>query len=319
MVVNKTAWLFPGQGSQSVGMGWDLCQRFPAAAAILDSACELSGLPLKEYCWQGPEDELSRSEAVQPALVAIELGCIALLRDGGFRPDAVAGHSLGEFAGIHAAGVLTAEETLALVVERGRLMAWASQQVPGGMIAAKRLDVDQIEEIAASLRPRRTIVVANRNSPAQVILSGELDALEEAGRLIAARGGEAVRLKVSGPWHSPLLEEAAARFHAALAGVRFRPPKVPVLLNVTATAETDPAAIREAMGRQITSPVLWHAIVRRMIDELGVRSFVEVGPGKVLRGLLRQIWPDEKQYTICGVDSPRGRERLAQGQRGQAP
>jgi len=187
------------------------------------------------------------------------------------------------------------------------------------MIAAKRLDVDQIEEIAASLRPRRTIVVANRNSPAQVILSGELDALEEAGRLIAARRGEAVRLKVSGPWHSPLLEEAAARFHAALAGVRFRPPEVPVLLNVTATAETDPAAIREAMGRQITSPVLWHAIVRRMIDELGVRSFVEVGPGKVLRGLLRQIWPDEKQYTICGVDSPRGRERLAQGQRGQTP
>jgi len=132
MVVNKTAWLFPGQGSQSVGTGWDLCQRFPAADAILDSACDLSGLPLKEYCWQGPEDELSRSEVVQPALVAIELGCIALLRDGGFRPDAVGGHSLGEFAVLHAAGVLTAEETLALVVERGRLMAWASQQVPGG-------------------------------------------------------------------------------------------------------------------------------------------------------------------------------------------
>jgi [acyl-carrier-protein] S-malonyltransferase len=316
---NKTAWLCPGQGSQFVGMGRDLCQQFPAADRIMDLACEVSGLPLKDFCWQGPEEELSRSEVLQPALVALELGCIALLRDGRFHPDVVAGHSLGEFAALHAAGVLTAEETLALVVERGRLMAWASQQIPGGMIAVKRLDSDQIEEIAASLRPRRTIVVANLNSPAQVVLSGELEALEEAGRLIAARGGQAVRLNVSGPWHSPLLEEAAARFRAALAEVRFRPPEVPVLLNVTATAVTDPEAIRETMGRQITSPVRWHAIVRTMIDVLGVRLFVEVGPGKVLRGLLRQIWPDEKQYAICGVESSRGLERLVHFSFGGVP
>ena len=316
MNAEKTAWLFPGQGSQSVGMGRDLCNQFPAADQILERASALSGLPLKQICWQGPDDLLSRSEVLQPALVAVELGCIALLRDAGLRPDVIAGHSLGEFPALQAAGVLGVEETLSLVVERGRLMAGASERTPGGMISVKKLDPDQLESIAESLRPRSTVVVANINSPTQIILSGEWTGLEEAEKLIAARGGQTTRLNVSGPWHSPLLEAAAEKFRAALARVRFHAPEVPILLNVTGVLESDPDRIQELMGRQMTSPVQWQRIVRGQIDDSGVRTFIEVGPGKVLRGLLRQIWPDEKQYTVRGVDSPRGLERLAQARQG---
>jgi [acyl-carrier-protein] S-malonyltransferase len=318
MATHKTAWLFPGQGSQSVGMGRDLCKEFPLADGILELAGQRSGLPLKEYCWQGPDESLSRTDILQPALTAVCLGCAALLRHAGYRPDMVAGHSLGEFPALHAAGVLSDEDTLRLVIERGRLMLRAAEAAPGGMIAVKKLTAEQADEVAAAARTRGAVVVANYNSPAQVVLSGEAAALAEAEKLVVARGGEPVRLRVSGPWHSPLMEQAAASFRAVIEQVTFRPPETPIYLNTKGAPESDPQAIREAMCRQIASPVYWSQSIQGMIQD-GVKYFVEVGPGKVLRGLLRQIWPDEKAYTVRGVDKPRSLENLAQDKARLAP
>lgn len=309
MTTTKTAWLFPGQGSQTVGMGRDLCQEFPAADQVLEQASQMSGLPLKEYCWQGPEEILSRTDVLQPALTAVCLGGIALLREGGFRPDVVAGHSLGEFPALHAAGVLSVEDTLRLVVERGRLMLEASQAVPGGMIAVKKLTADKVEEVAAAARSRGVVVVANYNSPAQIVLSGDPAGLAEAEKLIVAQGGEPVRLRVSGPWHSPMMEKAADAFRAVIERAAFQAPHTPIYLNTLGRPETDPQQLREEMCKQIASPVRWVQIIQGMMAE-GVNYFVEVGPGKVLRGLMRQIWPEEKAYTVRGVDKRKSLDNL---------
>ena len=310
MATHKTAWLFPGQGSQTVGMGRELCRDFAPADQILDLAAGMSGLPLKQYCWQGPDETLSRTDILQPALNAVSLGCVALLQNAGYRPDIVAGHSLGEFPALHAAGVLSAEDSLKLVIERGRLMMAAAEAAPGTMTAVKKLTADDVEQIVQAAQAHGRVVVANYNSPAQIVLSGEVAALAEAEKLVIARGGEPVRLRVSGAWHSPLMEKAAASFRSVIEQVPFRRPTSGIYLNTKGAPETDPEAIRESLCRQITSPVFWVQSVQGMIAE-GVRSFVEVGPGKVLRGLLRQIWPDEKAYTVRGVDRPKSLENLA--------
>jgi [acyl-carrier-protein] S-malonyltransferase len=304
------AWLFPGQGSQAVGMGWDLCRKFSPAEEIFDLAEDLSELPLKEASWRGPEDLLRQTEILQPALAAVSLGCVALLQDAGHRPAAVAGHSLGEFAALHAAGVLSVGDTLRLVIMRGRLMAEAASQTPGGMIAVKRLDVETVEAAVAELGPEGGVTVANYNAPTQIVLSGESQGLLAVTPLLQARGGEVVTLRVSGAWHSPLMNNAAARFAELLADTDFLPALVPVHLNALGYAETDPDRIKESMILQMTRPVHWCPIIEGM-QKAGIKHFFEVGPGKVLRSLLRQILPDERGYTIAGIDGPKGLERQA--------
>lgn len=306
----RAAWLFPGQGSQYVGMGWDLLRQFPPAAAIMAQASEIAGNDLQKLCLLGPDQELTRTDNLQPAVTAINLGCARLLEDAGQAPHCVAGHSLGEFSALHAAGVLSLEDVLTLVVERGRLMHEAAQATVGGMLAVKELTAAQVEAVAAQLQQERhTVAVANYNAPRQTVLSGERDAMRAAQALIAHQGGRAVPLNVSGAWHSTLMREAAERFSAALDRATFHAPRLPLFLNVTGEIGEDVATIQSALRRQMQSPVRWSASVAGML-EMGVETFIEVGPGKVLRGLLQSIAPAGSSYRPVGIESPRSLKLL---------
>ncbi|HRE55917.1 MAG TPA: ACP S-malonyltransferase [Candidatus Competibacter sp.] len=315
MSETRVAWLFPGQGSQYVGMGWELLRQFPAAAEIVARASEIAGKDLETLCLRGPDQALTRTDNLQPAITAINLGCARLLEEAGHRPDCVAGHSLGEFSALHVAGVLSLEDVLTLVTERGRLMHEASQTTVGGMVAVKGLAVAQIEEIAAQLQERYMLAIANYNAPQQTVLSGDRDAISEIQALVSAREGKAVALNVSGAWHSPLMRQAAERFAAALERVAFHPPRLPVFLNVTGAASEDVATIKSALQQQILSPVRWSASIDGML-EIGIRTFVEVGPGKVLRGLLQSIAPAGPACRVVGVESPQSLRFLDGARRG---
>ena len=253
--VHLTAWLFPGQGSQFVGMGRDLTSAFAPAREILAAASAIAGVDLAAIIERGPEPLLTRTDHLQPALTAINIGCCRLLEAEGFRPDAVAGHSLGEFAALYAARVLTLEDTLRLVVERGRLMHAAASTLTGGMLAVKDLDAAVVEGVVAQLSTHNGVGIANYNSPRQIAISGELESLTLAATMLTARGGRVVRLNVSGPWHSPLLADASERFVEVLRAVAFHPARVPVVLNVSGAAATDAVAIRSAMERQLCATV----------------------------------------------------------------
>lgn len=303
------AWIFPGQGSQSVGMGWNLCAEFPRTVEILDEAAALSGFPLREICLRGPEATLTRTDVLQPALAAVSLACVELLRDRGHHPAAVAGHSLGEFAALYAAGVLSLADTLRLVAVRGRLMHRASLESPGGMIAVKGLPASAALEIVDRVGHDR-IGAANFNSPDETVLSGSLAAIAAATALIAARGGRAIPLNVSGAWHSPAMHSIVNEFTAAVHAARFSTPGAPLYMNATARMQADPQTIRTLLIRQLTSPVLWYPTVQR-IAQGGVDTWIEVGPGRVLRGLLRRILPDTT-YAVHGVATPRQVEAMGE-------
>ena len=305
----NTAWIFPGQGSQSVGMGWDLCAEFPRANEILEAASELSGFPLKQYCLRGPEDVLTRTDVLQPALTAIHLACIELLREHGHAPDAVAGHSLGEFAALYTAGVLGLTDTLRIVAARGRLMHRAAQEKPGGMIAVKDLPGAVVAEIVQMAPREHQLGVANFNAPGETVLSGTTAGVECAITLIAERGGRAIPLRVSGAWHSLLMARITPELAAAVNETPFAAPAIPIYMNVTARSESDPERLRELVIRQVTSPVRWCETVERLAEQ-GVRRWLEVGPGKVLRGLLRRILP-EAAYVAHGIEKPRNMRQLA--------
>jgi [acyl-carrier-protein] S-malonyltransferase len=304
MVATRTAWIFPGQGSQFVGMGWDLWRDFAPANRILEIASRRCDHDLRDLCLRGPADALVRTDVLQPALTALTLGCVALLDAHGFRPDVVAGHSLGEYAALYAANVLSIEETLDLVTERGRLMQEVAEAHPGAMLAVVGLSEGIVEHILGEMGNGHPLVIANYNTPTQLVLSGDADAIHDAAHRVAALGGHVQSLPVSGAWHSPLMAEARERFARTLDAVTFKPATVPVYLNALGTPETDSSLIRDAMYRQIDQPVLWRHSVDRMLDH-GVRTFIEVGAGKVLRGLVRRIAGDMAGLRLMGVDGPR--------------
>ncbi len=282
---------FPGQGSQQVGMGSDLLARFPAAAAALETADRALGLPLSRLCLEGPAEELNDTVNTQPAILAVSVAALRALEPDVASAGFVAGHSLGEFSALVAAGALELEPALLLVRERGRLMKEAGEQTPGGMAAVLGLDADEVERACAQARADSggAVGVANDNCPGQVVISGDERALEAAMERVKAAGARrVVRLAVSIAAHSPLMQNAAAQFAQALQRVTIHTPRIPFVANATAGPLNDPQQIRQALARQLTSPVRWSESVRWMIDQ-GATRWVEVGPGDVLTGLLRRI------------------------------
>jgi [acyl-carrier-protein] S-malonyltransferase len=282
---------FPGQGSQHVGMGKELCAVSPAAAEVFARADQLLGFPLSRLCFEGPAEVLDDTAYTQPAILTTSVAALRALEERSWRPAFAAGHSLGEFSALVAASALTFEEALLLVRERGLLMKEAGERHPGGMAAVIGLEASQVEQICSPIREATGgyVGVANDNCPGQVVISGDEQALQmgmEAAKAAGAR--RVVRLAVSIAGHSPLMAEIAASFRRVLEKVAIRPPKVPFVPNATAEALTEPDQVREVLGRQLTSPVHWTKSVQWIIHQ-GCTCFIEAGPGEVLTGLLRRI------------------------------
>ena len=278
--------LFPGQGSQEPGMGRDLAEARPSAKDLWLLAERESGQPLREIYWGGGEGDMAKTAALQPALSVVNLN-LWLEAKSRLAPSAAAGHSLGEFAALAAAGVLSVEETVRAVALRGKLMAQAGAQGQG-MAAVVKLSQAEVEEVVerALADTGKELRIANYNSPAQFVLSGEGPALERAGELVRERKGRAIPLAVSGAFHSPLMAEAAAEFARFLAKLQWRAPAFPVFHNATALPEPSAAGARAAVERQMTSSVLWVQTMGNLRDA-GCRVFLELGPKGVLGKLAK--------------------------------
>jgi len=296
------AWVFPGQGSQQVGMGQDVLQASPAARRLFQDADSILGHPLSEICFQGPEDLLRQTENAQPAIMVVSLACLAAAEERGLlsslTPLYVAGHSLGEYTAAVAANALSFEDGLRLVQERGRLMKLAAEENPGTMAAILGLD----EQQAAALCRETGAEVCNLNAPGQIVIGGGIEAVETAMERARSYGARrAVRLNVSGAFHTSLMGPAVAGMSTAVGEVEIRDPSVPVIANGSAEPLTTADALREELLYQLTHPVQWQRSVERMVGG-GVSAFVELGPGEVLCGLIRRIAPAATTLSINGVD-----------------
>jgi [acyl-carrier-protein] S-malonyltransferase len=281
------AFLFPGQGSQEVGMGADLFKTDSFFRALVDRASERTGADLERICLRGPERDLVRTKLLQPLMVCVSLGYLRRLTAGGLKPDKVLGHSLGEITALAAAGIVDFETVVDIAAKRGELMDTAAARLNGGMIAVIAPEREAIRQFLAGVVPSGKLVLANDNAPNQIVLSGEQEVLEQAAQFIT-RGklGQCRRLPVAGPWHSPAMAQARKEFETWLGPVEFRSPHTPLLFNVTAAAETDPGIIRQLVERNLVEPVRWRSCMEHL-RAAGATTLFEIGSGRVLSGLAR--------------------------------
>lgn len=295
--------LFPGQGSQKPGMGKDLAQAFPAARDVFAAADAALGFPLSGLCFEGPESELTSTQNAQPALLAHGAAAWAVIRDR-VAPSvrAAAGHSLGEFSAYHAAGALSLADALRLVRRRGELMYQSGVERPGAMAAILGLDERAVEDACARARAEAgEVVPANYNSAEQLVISGEVAAVERAMALAKEAGAKrAIRLNVSGAFHSPLMRVANDGLRQALDGAAFAPATFPVYSNVSTRPVCEPGEARDLLLRQLTAPVRWTELVRRLAEDHPGALFLELGPGTVLSTLVRRIVPGA-ETAPCGT------------------
>ncbi|MBR4963153.1 MAG: ACP S-malonyltransferase [Muribaculaceae bacterium] len=281
------AYVFPGQGSQFPGMGKDLYENNSEAKAMFDKANEILGFNIADIMFNGTEEDLKQTKVTQPAVFLYSVALAKSMGDD-FNPDMTAGHSLGEFSALVAAGALSFEEGLKLVAARASAMQKACEITPSTMAAVLKLSDETVEEICAEIK-EGIVVAANYNCPGQVVISGEEAAIDAAcQKLLEAGAKRALKLKVGGAFHSPLMEPAREELAAAIEIAEFNTPKCPIYQNVTAQAETNPEIIKENLVAQLTAPVRWTQTVMNMVND-GATSFTEVGPGSVLQGLVSKI------------------------------
>jgi [acyl-carrier-protein] S-malonyltransferase len=312
--MSSVAFVFPGQGSQSVGMGRDLATSSPAAAAVWDAADAALGEPISTLAWEGPSERLDLTENAQPALLAASIAILEALRDrrtasrvAAPTPAFAAGHSMGQYSAFVAAGVLALEDGIRLVRRRGELMQASGQARDGAMAALIGLDDATLPELLEAAAAHGTIVVANRNAPGQVVVSGERAAIEAGAEIARDLGAKrAIVLPVSVAAHSPLMAEAAEGMREALSGIAFADPAIALLANADAREITTADGAKAELVDHLTAGVDWIAAIDHMVAA-GVTTFVEVGPGKVLTGLIKRIAPEAE---IVSADDPATHDRL---------
>jgi [acyl-carrier-protein] S-malonyltransferase len=284
-----TAFLFPGQGSQSVGMGRELAAMYPVAQETFDEADAALGYKLSQLCWEGPEEKLRMTEVTQPAILTVSVAAFRVLREKGIAPKFVAGHSLGEYSAHVAAGTLMFEDAVQIVRDRGKFMQEAVPAGQGAMAAVLALGLPELDKVCAEAAQGEVVSPANINSPGQIVISGTKAAVERAAELAKQRGAKrAVMLPVSAPFHCALMQPAQDRLAARLQSATFHPMNLPLVTNVDAEMIQSPEKARDALVRQVTGPVRWTDCIQALIAK-DVQTFVEVGPGTVLCGLMRQI------------------------------
>jgi len=300
--MSKIAYVFPGQGSQRVGMGLDLYNTYSSAKEVFDKTDATLGFPLSHLCFEGPEEELIRTDNVQPAVLVTSIACLRAAQQANYKdlpsPSFTAGHSSGEYTALVAANVLSLSDAVSLVRERGRLMHEAGQRNPGGMLAIMGLDMESIKDICL----RSKCNISNINCPVQTVVSGSVDALAKASELARMKGARRlIPLKVSCAFHFSLMEPIVDEFREVISSAAFHPPAIPIIANTTAQPLTDVASIKEELVNQVCNCIQWQSSIEYMTRN-GVTSFYEIGPGRVLSGLIKRINSKIQTFNISGIE-----------------
>src|SRR3954463_11922737 len=314
--MQKLAFIFPGQGSQAVGMGKELSEKFPVARQTFEEADEALGYKISELCFNGPEEKLKLTEITQPAILAASVAAFRVLKEKGIAPAIVAGHSLGEYSAHVAAGTLSFADAVRTVRNRGRYMQEAVPVGMGAMAAILGMPADAVKAVCDEAAQGEVCQPANINSPEQIVISGNKGAVERAAELAKSRGAKrAVMLQVSAPFHCALMHPAEERLAEDLEKLAFDDPRVPVVTNIDGIAKDSASGSRDALIRQVTGAVQWVDCMQTM-TAAGIETFVEVGPGKVLCGLMRQI---DRSKTCVNVEDEaslsKSLEKLADSRR----